>query len=266
MNSVNTQNIKTYFVSDLHLKSVNEKNAQLFLRFIKKLRNESKDHQVELFLLGDIFDLWLSDHQVFVDRYAPIINALRDLRARGIQIHYFEGNHDVHVDVFFQKELGIEVYTEATFFERSGLRLRIEHGDYINPEDRIYHKYLSIIRNPWVEEVGHRVPGFVWNALGQAASQLSRRKAWSKKSPPPKDRLRALLLDYTKRVFAEKPFDVLITGHIHLREDAAVEVNGQKARTINLGSWFDQPMALLIEDEKISWIEIEEKQRGLSIN
>ncbi len=248
--------IKSYFISDLHLKSVHERNAILFLRFLRSLKEEAKKRRIELILLGDIFDLWLSNHKVFVDRFEPILFEFKELRALGVPIHYFEGNHDVHVDEYFEKEMGVQVYTRSQYFLRDQYTLRIEHGDYINPDDKIYHKYLQIIRNPWVEEIGHRVPGVVWDTLGQVASSLSRKKAWSKKPAPKKDRLRQLLFDYTKNVYQENPFDFLITGHIHLLTDEMISINGKMVRTLNLGSWLDHPNALIFQSGQWTWRDL----------
>jgi UDP-2,3-diacylglucosamine hydrolase len=117
--SLNTKNlVESFFVSDIHLKSLQERNAILFLRFLRELKERSRHRPSELFLLGDIFDLWLSNHEVFVERFDSLLFEMKDLVARGVPIYYFEGNHDVHLDVYFEKEIRAEVFVKAQYFKR----------------------------------------------------------------------------------------------------------------------------------------------------
>lgn len=247
-----------YFVSDIHLKSNNERNAFLFTELLKQLRKQKQAEQVELFLLGDIFDLWLSKHDVFVSRYEPIVQELSLTQQSGIPIYFFEGNHDVHVDVFFQEKLGVQVFDKGHTFERYGVKIRCEHGDYINPDDIVYHRYLKIIRNDQIEKIGHIIPGFVWDFSGKIGSRISRRRS-TRKTFALNHKMRDLVLQYSQRQYEKEKFDVLVTGHVHYRMNE--EVDGQ-FRTINLGSWFEEPQVLKIEQDQknhiqTSWLKYE---------
>ncbi len=247
-----------YFVSDIHLKSNNERNAFLFSELLRQLRHQSQSEKVELFLLGDIFDLWLSKHDVFVSRYEPIVEELSKTHRAGIPIYFFEGNHDVHVDVFFQKKLGIQVLDRAQTFQRFGIRIRCEHGDYINPDDVVYHRYLKIIRNDQIEKIGHVIPGLFWDVSGRIGSRFSRRRS-SRKTFSLNHKMRDLVIQYSQRQYEKENFDILVTGHVHYRMNE--EVDG-KFRTINLGSWFEEPQVLKIEQDpknqiQTSWLKYE---------
>lgn len=247
-----------YYVSDIHLKSNNERNAFLFVEFLKQLQRSATPEKNELYLLGDIFDLWVSDHEVFVDRFDPIIQEMQRVRQSGTPIYFFEGNHDVHIDVFFQKELGMQVFDQGHTFQRHGIKIRCEHGDYINPEDVIYHQYLKVIRHPHVERMGHWVPGFVWDISGRWGSQFSRKKSRQRVFRNP-HHLRELILQYTRTLVESEEFDVLVTGHVHYRMEETVSSHGRTVRTINLGSWFEEPQVLQMDIDgssqiKTSWL------------
>jgi UDP-2,3-diacylglucosamine hydrolase len=247
-----------YFVSDIHIKSNNERNAFLFMQLLRQLREKQKTEQVELILLGDIFDLWLSKHDVFIARHEPLIQELSRAKQAGVQIHFFEGNHDVHIDVFFQNQLGLNVYDKFHVFNWYGLRVRCEHGDYINPDDVVYHRYLKIIRNDQIEKIGHIVPGFFWDISGRIASRISRQSP-KKKIFAKNHKMRDLVLQYSQNIFKKEPFDILVTGHVHYRMNEVVD---QKFRTINLGSWFEEPQVLNIHQDKqnnvaTSWLRYE---------
>lgn len=136
-----------WFVSDIHLKSVEERNGKILLRFLRSLLAQ-EPAQTHLFLLGDIFDLWVGGHQYFAKKFQPLIEVLSELKKAGTKITFVEGNHDVHIEGFFRDKLGIEVFVEAQYYEIDGVTVRVEHGDLINLEDLTYLKYRSFIRSP----------------------------------------------------------------------------------------------------------------------
>src|SRR3954468_461239 len=132
--------MKAYFLSDLHLKSMQERNSQTLLRFLRSVHEEqlslnrkestvsSNDNILSvahpfkhnsIFLVGDIFDLWIGKHKYFVNKFRPIVDALRECEAAGVEIHYFEGNHDLYLKQFW-KELGIFTHEDALLVELDG--------------------------------------------------------------------------------------------------------------------------------------------------
>lgn len=244
--------MSTFFISDLHIKDINERNGIILLRFLNFLAEQKNPEKNQLFLLGDIFDLWISGHSAFSRKYQPIVEACQKLKALGTRVIYFEGNHDVHIDEFWTRKLGIEVYVEARYFEIDGSTFRLEHGDLINQNDRTYLKYRGIIRNPWVEQVGHIIPGEFWDWVGLRASKKSRHSS----SKYRKDRMHELVTmvrEHAKKVYHERPFDFIITGHMHVFDDYEFAIHQSSARSINLGSWLEAPNALEVSNGKIIW-------------
>jgi UDP-2,3-diacylglucosamine pyrophosphatase LpxH len=62
-----------------------------------------------------------------------------------------------------------------------------------------------------------------------------------------------MIRSYAQRKFAEENFDILVTGHMHIKDEFPFEIEGRKSVSINLGSWFEQPQALLLEEKGYSW-------------
>lgn len=229
--------MEAWFISDIHLKTAEERNGKILLRFLRSLR-EGNPSQVHLFLLGDIFDLWVGKHAYFGRGFKDIIQALQDLKKAGARITYIEGNHDVHVEGFFQKRLGVEVFVEAQHYLIDGVRVRVEHGDLINLADEKYLKYRRLIRNPYIKPLGNLVPAQVWAYLGNRASKKSRART-SDYAHRNTDQLVQMIRSHAERVYAEKPFDVIISGHMHVFDDHKMQIAGHPVRSINLGSWFE---------------------------
>ena len=89
-----------YFVSDIHIMSPSCERARAFLDFLRSL--SAAEGTTHLVLLGDIFDLWVADHDYFIKKYGDIIDEIRRLTEEGVEVSYFEGNHDLHLRYFWE--------------------------------------------------------------------------------------------------------------------------------------------------------------------
>lgn len=243
----------SWFLSDLHLRDINERNGNTLLRFLFELNKSPADQQ--LFLLGDIFDVWVSDGSVFVSRFQPIIDEIVKFKNAGGRVYYFEGNHDMHIDRYWTSRHGIKVFVDPQYMPVGQLNVRMEHGDYINPEDRAYLQYLSIVRHPFVRWLGHTLPSRFWAYVAGQQSQKSRKKT-ARYSIENAGRIRDLIRAYAIKSFAEKPFDLMITGHMHIFDDHRLSINGREVRSINLGTWLEKPRVLKIQGAKVEVIEL----------
>ena len=76
--------MKAWFVSDIHIRDINERNSVRLLRFLRFLATDSQT--THLFLLGDIFDLWVGDSNVFQTKFQAIIDELAALKKKGIEL------------------------------------------------------------------------------------------------------------------------------------------------------------------------------------
>jgi UDP-2,3-diacylglucosamine hydrolase len=245
--------VKSWFLSDIHLKDINERNGNTLLRFLFSLNENPKQHR--LFLLGDIFDFWLSDGRAFISHYRQLVDEIRKFKSGGGEVYYFEGNHDFHIDVFWTKKLDIPVIEEMQYFDIDGYRVRLEHGDFINPDDVAYLKYRARIRHPWLEPVGHILPGVFWKWFGEKKSRQSRKKT-ARYATENTEGLRHMIRSYAEKVYAEEPFDIIVTGHMHIYDDYEFEAAGKKVRSINLGTWLEKPRVLLIEQGQVKTIDL----------
>ncbi len=247
--------VKHWFVSDIHLKNVNERNGNRLLRFFHFLRKDPKNNQI--FLLGDIFDFWLSDGRAFQKHYKVLIEEMKNFLAEGGKIFYFEGNHDFHIDVFWTKKMGIPVFEDIQYFKIGEYKVRLEHGDFINPQDKAYLKYRERVRQPWVELLAHTLPGTFWKNLGEFLSSRSRKKT-SRYLSENIEKSVQLIRQYAKEEHRKNEFDIIITGHMHVVDDYIFKTQSGSARSINLGTWLDQPRTLLISGRHVEMINIDQ--------
>lgn len=246
--------MNSWFISDLHLRDVNERNGNLLLRFLFFLNQNPSQHR--LFLLGDIFDMWISNGPAFVNHYKLIVDEIKKLKVGGGEIYYFEGNHDFHIDTFWTDQLGIKVIEDLEYFDIDGMKVRIEHGDFINPEDKAYLQYRALVRHPAIEPFGHYLSGHFWKWFGESKSKKSRKKT-GRYALENSDKIKKLIRTYAERVYVnEKPFDLIITGHMHVFDDYVFEINQKIIRSINLGTWLEVPRVLKITSKEVKIYQI----------
>lgn len=245
--------MQAWFISDLHLKDHNERNSIILLRFLRSLANNPQ--ATHLFLLGDIFDLWIGNSDVFQKKFQSIVDAIADLKRKGLEIIYFEGNHDVHVKSFWEGKFSIPVFTEARVYHLGPYKVHLEHGDLMNPNDKAYLRYRSIIRKPGTPFLADLIPGKFLDEAGNFASRLSRKKSHVRRAAQ-QERIRKTIHTYADKAFAEDPFDYMITGHMHVKDEYEVTRNGKSGLSINLGSWYEETAALVLEDKGHRWVEL----------
>lgn len=206
-----------------------------------------------LILGGDIFDLWLGAHPYFKNKFKTIVEKITKLVRSGHTIYYFEGNHDLHLKPFWQDQLGVKVYSDPEFFLFDGVVVRFEHGDQMNPEDRGYHFLRWFLRTPPLRWLILHLPSWLVSAIGNKASQMSRQYTDGLRD---EDKIREFMRDHVHRVFEQRPFDVVVHGHVHLRDDYTFEQDAKKVRSFNLGSWDHDSRILRFEHGKWSWLDL----------
>jgi UDP-2,3-diacylglucosamine hydrolase len=206
-----------------------------------------------VFLLGDIFDLWVADHQVFAQKWAGLVNAIERLCRRGVEVHYFEGNHDLHLKNFWEGSVGAWVHPNVEYLNLGPWRLRIEHGDLINSEEVNYRRLRAFLRLPQMHQLAYQLPGGWLARAGQAASVLSRRRTGGMRRRDT-EKIRGMIRMHAHRTFrSEGVFDLIITGHMHVRDEYVFTESGRRAVSINLGSWFEEFKVLSLDDNGYQW-------------
>lgn len=247
--------MEAWFISDIHLKTAEERNGQILLRFLRSLKDKDPK-QIHLFMLGDIFDLWIGPSEFFARQFPEHIQALKDLIAAGGKVTFIEGNHDVHIEKYFERKLGVKVFVEAQYVNLDGVKVRVEHGDLINLNDEKYLKYRAFIRNPRYKFLLYLFPGWLWNWAGTRASKKSRDKSGEYRARN-EAQLIAMIRNHASRAYTEGPFDYIISGHMHVFDDHMINVAGHDVRSVNLGSWFEEQVKVFrIKNGVGEWVHL----------
>ncbi len=256
--------MKAFFISDLHLKDSNEPSSKILLGFLIQLENSLKttDPATHLFLVGDIFDLWIASHTFFIEKFKAIVDQLKLLKSKGLEIHYFEGNHDLYLKDFWENELGIKVHSNASNFRLGRVDVRVEHGDLINPEDKGYLFLYSFLRTQPMPWLAQNLPSAVVKLIGTKASSASREYTSITKHIH-QNKIRELIRNYVMSLQDQK-FELFISGHVHTQDDQRLVKEGSEIRCINLGSWFDFAKCFILSDSEAQFHKI--SSEGIVLN
>lgn len=220
--------MRKVFIADAHLKQAGDENYRKLLTFLAGLRGTTDT----LFILGDMFEFWIGYRQVPFIHYLPVLEELRQLRAHGVSIVYFEGNHDFHMGPFFEETLAARVYPGPAIVELDGKRVYLCHGDQINRRDYGYRLLRLVLHNPLTRLLTHVVPPAVASLIAVRMGATSRQNHHQRRTR----------WDYVgiMREFAAERFregcDAVITGHFHipLLEQSA---DGSGGVLLSLGDW-----------------------------
>ncbi len=131
-----TKNI--YFASDFHLGSPNHQESRKREDRIVKWLNFITPTCSELFLMGDVFDFWFEYGKVIPKGFVRLQGKLAEMSDAGIKIYFFKGNHDMWVNDYFTKEIGLEIVSDELIIERGGKKFYLHHGDGLGPGDHGY--------------------------------------------------------------------------------------------------------------------------------
>jgi len=223
---------KIYFASDQHFGLPNPTKSlvreKLFIEWLDKIKHDAE----AIFLLGDLFDLWMEYKTVVPKGFVRVLGKLAEISDSGISIHFFVGNHDLWVRDYFQKELNWKVYTKPTEFTFNKKTFLIGHGDGLGPGDTGYKLMKKVFTNPitrWIYRWLHPDFGV---ALAQRLS-LKNKLISGEEDVKYLGDDKEWLVQYCKRKLETKRYDFFLFGHRHL----PMEINLDNSKYINTGDW-----------------------------
>jgi UDP-2,3-diacylglucosamine hydrolase len=212
------------FVSDLHLQESHPRTAEAFFRFLA----ERAVHARQLYLLGDIFEYWAGDDDLDTPFHQRIVQSLRELAGRGIEIFWIAGNRDFLVGQGFARAAGLTLLQEPHVISVSGTRIALLHGDAQCTADTKYMAFRAQVREPaWQQQ-------FLAMPLAQRKQIIAGLREGSREAHATKS---YEIMDVTPEavddIFEATQADVIVHGHTH-RPD--LHQNGAKRRYV-LPDW-----------------------------
>jgi UDP-2,3-diacylglucosamine hydrolase len=218
------------FISDCHLDPGRPEITRALASFLQT-RAQQASH---LYILGDLFEVWLGDDDAATD-FLEVIEPLQRF-AETREVFFMAGNRDFLIGAGFAARVGLTLLQEPYALQLGQSRCVLVHGDSLCTDDHDYQAFRALVRNPrWQAD-------FLAKPLGerqQIAAQLRRDsvEAMSGKSSEIMDVNAAAVTD----CFRHSAADVIIHGHTH--RPAVHRYDSNHVRIV-LGDWVEEPSYL----------------------
>ncbi len=227
-------------LADVHLSdATTEKND----RFIKFLDDICATQVSALYILGDLFDVWLGDDAPS-EIATPVQHALKELSHRGIPVFIQHGNRDFMLGMRFANACGVNLLPTAYVLQTANCRWLLMHGDSL-VADSAYLRYRCFIRNPLVVALAGCLP-------------LSWRQTLAKKMrAASKGDVITAVIDATRaeKVLRQYGCQRLLHGHLHQAQNVQWKVGGRAYQRWCLPAWDNGTGYAEIEDDKLQLVE-----------
>lgn len=222
------------FLSDVHLSENEPAITAAFLDYLETLRADPPE---ALFILGDLFHVWLGDHiaDQFSGRIATQLKALGAL----CPLFFQHGNRDFLIGTRFARESGMTLLPERYQFTLDGQRIVLEHGDLLCSDDLGYQRLRRILRHPWFIRLAQKTPYWLNTRIG--AFLRRGHKKYSSRTVTDWADVNSETLQQVMNVW---PCDLVIHGHTH-RPGEHVLADGR--RRFVLGDWRPQGEVLICD-------------------
>lgn len=230
---INTQaGKKVFFAGDFHLGMPNETESLAREKRICAWLRSIADEAQHIFLMGDLFDVWLEYKHSVPKGYTRFLGCLAELRDQGIPITVFSGNHDLWMYGYFEKEFSIKVYHEPIRIKIDDQVIILGHGDGIWKGEKKYRILKSVLRN----KICQGLYKWLHPDLGiPLARYFSKRGHSNKEDNLSKGDDKEYIIQFCKAHSAHHPeVNYYIFGHRHLTNDYEVK---KSTRYINTGDW-----------------------------
>ena len=220
-----------YFVSDVHLGLDVNDPADREARFVKFLSSIPKEETLALYMLGDIWDFWYEYRDLVPKGYVKVFSALMDLMDAGVEVYFFQGNHDIWCYHYFA-DMGIRILQQPYEVELGGKVFCVGHGDGLGPGYTGYKIMRWFFRNKVCQRLFssliHPTLAFRFGKGWSKDNRVSRRGEYVFKGEA--EPLYKFALEYS----TSKHVDYFIFGHFHTSVDLTLPTG---ARLLLLRDW-----------------------------
>jgi UDP-2,3-diacylglucosamine hydrolase len=247
------------FLSDFHLGIPNYEKSHEREKKICTLLDRFKDSVSDIYFVGDVFDFWFEYNTVVPKGYYRFFGKLAELADRGIQIHFFKGNHDMWMRDFFTTEFKAKIYSDPISISINNKKFHIGHGDGLGPGD---HKYKAL-KLFFASSVCKFLYRWIHPDIGMTiANYFSQKSRFAQvhivETYHGHDR--EWLYIYAAEKLKTEKFDYFIFGHRHLPVYTSLENTSSKY--INLGDWLSFDTYAVFDGNDLSLYQYDSEKKN----
>ena len=230
--------MKPRFVSDIHLSKKRPDLTNAFKAFL----NESKEACTHLFILGDLFEIWIGDDD---DNsfHKDIKTTLSEFILGGPEVFFMHGNRDFLIGKTFANEVGISIISDPYSLDINGLKTILSHGDFLCTDDSDYIEFKNNVRSEeWQKD-------FLAKSIDERNKIANLLRSESKNATSEKIlEITDVNLETVNNFIQENNPDIFIHGHTHRPK---IHQHNLTKRVV-LGDWDKYGWYLSIEENSLN--------------
>jgi UDP-2,3-diacylglucosamine hydrolase len=230
---------KTLFISDLHLSAARPELVAAFHAFARGPAREA----AALYVLGDLFDVWIGDDQLRDPLASGVAASFADLARAGTPVYLQHGNRDFLLGPRFAEASGATLLEDAVVHDIHGTPTLIMHGDQLCTDDVGYQRYRAFWQSPVRRRRVLALPFPVRRAIAASLSARSRRAIAAKP-----EKIMDVNDDAVAGALRDAGVTRLIHGHTHRPAVHTHRVDGRSCARYVLADWY----------RKASYLEVSE--------
>lgn len=227
-----------YFLSDAHLGSRAIAHRRTQERRLVNFLDSIKEKAFAVYLLGDMFDFWYEFKHVVPKGYTRFLGKLSELTDRGVEVHFFTGNHDLWCGDYLTEECGVIIHRHPLTTEIFGKEFFLSHGDGLGDSDRGFKLLRAMFHSKTLQRMFSALHPRWSMELGLEWAKHSRLKRENGKEPDYMGEDKEPLVRFSKEYLKTHPnINYFIYGHRHIVLDLMLS---RSVRLMVLGDWITE--------------------------
>jgi len=219
------------FISDLHLQASEPATFVTWQRYMVSTPADA------LFILGDLFEVWVGDDITTAPdnpdgAFALQCQQVLQATSARLPVYFMHGNRDFLLGDDFAKACGMTLLPDPTMLEFDGQRCLLSHGDALCLGDVDYQQFRLQVRSPAWQKNFLAQPLSVRQTLARSlrAQSESRKASGASYADVDPDAAKAWLRSHAA--------STLIHGHTHQPKDHLLDATAQPTlRRVVLSDW-----------------------------
>jgi len=180
-----------------------------------------------------------------------VVESLAALTSSGVPVYFIHGNRDFLLGEAFAERTGINLLPEQAVVDLYGQSTLIMHGDTLCTDDVDYQQLRAMLRNPtWQQQ-------FLSLSLEQRIQEALQLREKSREATGSKQEM---IMDVNPTTVSEtmrqQGVQQLIHGHTHRPAIHELDVDGEAAKRIVLGDWYEQGSLLRCDQNQTTLVSL----------
>ncbi|MCL4155800.1 UNVERIFIED_CONTAM: hypothetical protein GTU68_030573, partial [Idotea baltica] len=197
--------MKSVIISDLHLSPSRPAITRAFNQFVESFPEDVG----ELYILGDLFEVWLGDDDNSAFAQA-IVESIRRLSKSGVRTYFQRGNRDFLVGQRFSNNTSCKILPDFSVHDIRGHKILLTHGDLLCTDDHAYQKFRRRIQHPITKWVLTRLPMSSRRKLAVKVRSVSTEEAANKP-----ENIMDVNQDAVEKCLKHYDVTTMVHGHTH---------------------------------------------------